>query len=271
VAVRSLEPLADQTRYEVTQRQLNDLRTAAVGDSSYAAAGGPRVIGGYIADTGSLPGTVDDFLLCPVALANSTVQSFDSDRDATDDVTLSSGWRGPYIHLGVGAADIIDGWGRVPAITAGGGGFDLTSLGSDGDSIAPEDGYRADLTVTVQLRDFAGDVLFRLFGIDSLNGSRIDPAPTGTEQLGVLFYGVNAAGGSSGQIEEQLLVVPNSGTFEYRRSNTFQGTVAARAIQWDDVDSDDVLDVGETIVKKSYVHYPAVTPAMDVRVEMELR
>jgi hypothetical protein len=173
--------------------------------------------------------------------------------------------------LGAGFTDIVDGWGRTPTIAVVGTDIDLTSLGSDGDSVAPEDGYRADLTVSIQARDYSGDIVFRLFAIDTLSGSRIDPAPAGTEQLGVLFYGVNAAGGTAGQIEEELLIVANSGTFEYRRSNTFQGMVAARAIQWDDVDSDDVLDPAETIIKKSYVHYPVVNSAMDVRVEMELR
>lgn len=271
VAVRSLEPLAEQTRYEATQRVLNDLRVATANDNSYQAVGGARVIGGFIADTGTLPASADDLLACPVGLVNHAVQTFDSDRDGTDDVTLSSGWKGPYLLLGAGQSAIVDGWGRAPIFSIGGTTLDIASLGSDGDSVAPEDDYRADLTVSIPSRDYAGDIVFRLFAIDTLSGSRIDPAPTGTEQLGVLFYGVGAAGGTDGQIEEQLLIVANSGSFEYRRSSTFQGTVAARAIQWDDVDSDDVLDPAETILKKSYVHYPVVNSAMDVRVEMELR
>lgn len=270
-AVRSLEPLAAQSRYEATQRVLNDLRVASASDSSSQNIGGARVIGGYIADTGTLPTSTDDLLSCPAGISNHAIQTFDSDRDATDDVTLSSGWKGPYLQLGAGQTDIVDGWGRAPIFSTSGTTVDIASLGSDGDSIAPEDEYRADLTVSVPLRDYAGDIVFRLFAIDTMSGSRIDPTPAGTEQLGVLFYGVNAAGGTAGQIEEQLLIIANSGSFEYRRSSTFQGMVAARAIQWDDVDSDDVLDAGETIVKKSYVHYPAVNSAMDVRVEMELR
>jgi hypothetical protein len=137
--------------------------------------------------------------------------------------------------------------------------------------VAPEDGYRADLTVTTQVRDYTCDIVFRLFAIDGLNGSRIDPSPAGTEQLGVLFYGVNATGGTSGAIAEQTLVVPNTGTFEHRRANTICGTMAARAILWNDTDGNDALDVGETIVKKSFVHYPVVHPAADLRIEMELR
>jgi type II secretory pathway pseudopilin PulG len=271
VAVRSLEPIADQARYEATQRTLNDLRSATAGDHAYRFSSGRPVISGFVADTGGLPSSVDDLLACPVGVATHAAQTFDSDRDTLDDVTLSSGWNGPYLQLGAGQTSIVDGWGRAPAVAIGASSLDFTSLGSDGDSVAPETGYRADLTVSVTAQDCVGDIVFRIFDVDGVSGLRIDPAPTGTDQLGVLFYGVNAAGGTTGAIEEQLLIVASSGTFEVRRSDTLQGMVAARAIQWNDVDSDDVLDVGETIVKKSYVHYPLVNSAGDVRIEMELR
>lgn len=271
VAVRSLEPIADQARYEVTQRVLDDVRGAISGETSRQFASGQTVISGFIADTGTLPTSVNNLLVRPVGLNNHTVQNFDSDRNATNDVTLSSGWKGPYLQLGAGFTSVVDGWGREPSITVGAGGLDLTSLGSDGDSVGAEDGYRADILVPVPSRNYRGDVVLRLFAIDTMSGLRIDPAPVGTERLGVLFYAVNAAGGIAGLIEEQLLIVPNAGSFEVRRSNTFHGTVAARAIQWNDVNNNSIYDVGETLVKKSYVHYLLVNPATDNRVEMELR
>lgn len=267
VAVRSLEPIADQARYESTQTVLNDLRLATVG----VTVGTTSRSASFIGDTGTLPSDVDALQVRPVALVEHSLQLFDSDRDAINDVSLSSGWNGPYMHLGVGLSGVLDGWGAEPALLATSGNLDIISLGSDGDSLAPEDGYRTDLTVTIQVRDYTGDVTFRLFSIDGLNGSRIDPSPTGTEQLGVLFYGVNATGGTSGAIAEQMLVVPNSGTFEHRRANTLSGAFAARAILWNDIDSDDVLDVGESIIKKSFLHYSMAHPATDVRIEMELR
>lgn len=263
VAVRSLEPIADQARYELTQQVLSDIRLATVGNSSQHSS--------FIRDTGALPGDVDALLTQPIAIINHSLQSFDSDRDSINDVALSSGWNGPYLNLGVGLSEVLDGWGATPTLIATGGDLELISLGSDGDSIAPEDGYRADLNTTILTREYLGDIIFRLFAIDGSNGSRIDPTPTGTEKLGVLFYGVNATGASDGAIAEQLLLVPNSGAFEHRRSNTLCSKVAARAIQWNDTDSDDTLDVGETIVKKSFVHYPNLQPANDLRIEMELR
>ena len=271
VAVRSLEPIADQARYEATQRVLNDLRFASVGDNSHRYSSGQPVISGFVADTGGLLASGDDLLVCPVGMAAHAVQSFDSDRDTVNDVTLSSGWKGPYLQLGAGVNTVIDGWGREPACVVNGGGIDIVSQGSDGDSVVSEEGYRADLTVSVTSQAFAGELVFRLFAIDTLSGLRIDPSPTGTEQLGILFYGVNADGASTGVIQEQMLIVASTGSFEFRRSSTVHGLVAARAIQWDDVDSDDVLDPAETIMKKSYVHYPVVNSAADVRIEMELR
>ncbi len=127
------------------------------------------------------------------------------------------------------------------------------------------------MTVPILAKDFEGDCICRLFDIDSVSGLRIDPSPTGSQQLGVLFYGVNALGGSTGAIEEQLLPVAASGSFDVRRSQTVHGTVALRAILWNDLDNDDLLDVGETIIKKSYVHYLQIHPGADNRVEMELR
>ena len=271
VAVRSLEPIADQARYEATQRILNDVRFATVGDNSHRFTSGQPVISGYAADTGALPSSVDDLLASPVGMSAHAVQLFDSDRDTVNDVTLSSGWNGPYLQLGAGYSDVVDGWGREPTILAAGGSIDILSQGSDGDSLLSEDGYRADITVSVTDQDYAGDIVFRLFAIDSLSGTRVDPTPPVAEQLGVLFYGVNAAGGTSGTVQEQMLVVAASGSFDYRRSNTIHGTVAARAIQWIDTDLDDVLDATESITKKSYVHYATVNSAADVRVEMEIR
>ncbi|MCC6511798.1 MAG: prepilin-type N-terminal cleavage/methylation domain-containing protein [Pirellulaceae bacterium] len=271
VAVRSLEPIADQARFEATQRVLNDLRVAIRGEAARRFATGPVVIQGFTADTGQLPSDADDLLTRPVSLIDHTIQNFDSDRDTVNDVTLSSGWQGPYLQLGAGQSQIVDGWGREPLLSVNGGGLDLLSTGSDGDSIGNESGYLANVVVPIIARDFRGDVVCRLFEIDALSGLRIDPSPTGTEQLGVLFYGVNAAGGTSGAVEEQLLIVPASGSFDVRRSSTLHGTVAMRAILWNDTDSDDALDGGETIVMKSYVHYWLVHPAVDNRVEMELR
>ncbi len=271
VAIRSLGPIADQARYESTQRLLDELRVAIAGHPPRQYASDSTVIHGFIADTGILLSDMDDLLVRPNTIIDRTLQSFDSDRDSIDDLTLTSGWNGPYMQLGAGRTAIVDGWGHAPTLAANLGGIDLLSRGSDGDSIGAEDGYQADITVPILAKDIAGEVVCRVFDVDGMSGLRIDPSPTGSQQMGVLFYGVNAAGGTTGSIEEQLLIVAAGGSFEVRRSSTTLGNVALRAILWNDLDNDDILDVGESIVKKSYVHTVQVHPGVDNRVEMELR
>ena len=275
VAIRSLEPVADQARYELTQRVLNDLRLAVIGSSGFGVAtttsSSQPVRAGFIFDTGALPTEVSELLVQPAGLIDRTLQTFDSDRDSIDDVSLISGWNGPYLSFAAGLNQVVDGWGGEPVFLVDSGNLEIVSFGSDGDSLPPEDGYRADISVTVGQADYLGTVVFRLYAIDAQNGSRIDPAPTGTEQLGILFYGVNASGGSTGAIAEQLIAVDSNGSFEYRREDTLVGAVAARAILWNDLNGDQVLDAGEAIIRKSIVHYVTVEPRVDTRVEMELR
>ena len=272
VAVRALDPLADQARYEVTLRVLDQLRVATIGDHAAKQTDGQRIISGFLADTGTLPSTLADLTALPAGIDAYSVQSFDSDRDSVDDVTISSGWNGPYVHLGAGQSSLVDGWGRSPLIDPDAGDFDFTSRGSDGDAIAPEDGYRADLSVTIPSSDYTSStVVFRLFAIDGTTGTRIDPAPTGIEQLGVLFYSVNGNGGTTGAIEEVTLPVAATGTFEVTRTNLVHGRAAARAFLWSDTDADDQIDVGESVLFSSYVHYFSVIGGIDSRIEMELR
>jgi prepilin-type N-terminal cleavage/methylation domain-containing protein len=271
VAVRALDPLADQARYEATQRLLTELRDATVGERSARQLNGQRMITGFLADTGQLPSDLDHFLEQPIGIVAHSLQSFDSNRDSVNDVTLSSGWRGPYLHLRAGQNGLLDGWGRAPLIDPDGGDFDFTSLGSDNDSIAPEDGFRADITVTIPTSEFLSSVVFRLFAIDAITGTRIDPSPTGLEQLGVLLYCVNGNGGTTGAIQERLLPVSASGSFEVSIENFIHGVAAARGVLWSDTDSDNSFDVGETLVLSSYVHYFTVVGGSDVRIEMELR
>ncbi|MEM9586801.1 MAG: prepilin-type N-terminal cleavage/methylation domain-containing protein [Planctomycetota bacterium] len=271
VAVQALDPLADQARYETTQRTLDQLRVATVGDPLARQVDGQRVVSGYVADMGQLPGTLDDLFTQPVGMIASSVQSFDSDRDSVNDVTLTSGWKGPYLQLGAGISSLTDGWGRAPLVDPDAGDFDFTSYGSDDDSVSPEDGYRADVSVVIPASHYTTTATFRLFAIDAVTSTRIDPSPSGTQQLGVLLYGIGVAGGSTGAIEELMIPVAATGTFEATQSSFVQGHAAARGILWDDADSDDVLDAGETIVDASYVHYFTVTSETDLRIEMELR
>ena len=271
IAIRSLEPIADQARYEQTQNALNELRCAIISPPHNHGGTWTTSQSSFVIDTGTLPIELDGLLVRPNGLIDRELQSFDSDRDSIDDVHLASGWNGPYLSLGAGLTQIVDGWGAEPTLISDLGSLEIRSMGSDGDSVPPEDGYRKDISVTISPQDYEGSVIFRLYAIDSLNGSRIDPTPAGNQRLAVLFYGVNSTGGNTGEVTEQLILIPHSGSFEFRRDNTIVGITAVRAILWEDTNDDQSLDFGETIVSKSIVHYPVIQPRVDTRVEMELR
>ncbi len=269
IAVRAIDPLADQSRYEATQRLLDDLRDATVGSALARQINGQPIVSGYLADTGSLPTNVSDFLSMPAGLIAHQIQSFDSDRDSINDVILASGWNGPYVLRGAGQTELLDGWGRPPLIGSDGGEFALVSLGCDNDSVLPEDGYQADLKATIPASRFSSSATFRLFAIDGNTNTRIDPSPSGLQRLGILLYAVNANGGTSGAMEEVTLNV--DGSFEASQNAMIHGPAAARGILWSDTNSDGQLDSGEPISLRSFVHHFMVTGDANLRIEMELR
>lgn len=271
VAVRAIDPLADQARYQTTVSTLDQLQRATTGELYARQPSGQPIVSGLIADTGVLPSALSDFTTQPVGIAAYAVQSFDSDRDASNDVTLSSGWNGPYVQLGAGQASLIDGWGQPILVDPDAGTFDFTSYGSDADSALPEDGYQANLVVEIPSSSYTSNLTLRLFDIDGTTGTRIDPSVSAFQQLGVLLYAVNAAGGTTGTIQELLLPVAAIGTFEATQTNIIHGQAAARGIVWNDTNLNQALDLGETIVRKSFVHYFTITSLSDLRIEMELR
>ena len=281
VAIASSTNLLEQARFEATQTTLQNVEEALVGNRQEKNADGTPRVRGFVFDVGALPSGADpvsSLLVQPAGVISATVQTFDSDRDGSNDVSLTSGWNGGYLQMPVGQTSVVDGWGQALLVTSGAS-WVVTSQGSDGDSLAPETGYAEDLMAEVTDDEYLTTIVFRLFSIDGTTGTRIDPAPTGTQKLGVLFYGVNANGGSDASVQEQMLLVPFPSVtvsgqtidFEHRRTNSLGGNFAARAILWDDTNSDNLLTTGESIVAKSYVFHATLIPNFEQRIELELR
>ena len=127
VAVRSLEPLADQARYETTNKTLEAITDAIIEDRRQSS--GTRLISGFVADMGRLPETldmlIDDTGVTEFSDGNVSLASFpfidrvgptasDSINPTNIDCSMASlrcGWRGPYLNLPNPASGIIDGWG----------------------------------------------------------------------------------------------------------------------------------------------------------------
>lgn len=282
VAVQSLDPIANQSRYESSQSMLNSIRSATVSDPNTKNANGQKIISGYIADTGALPTSLNDLLEKPNAIVAYGTESFDSNRDLTNDVTLARGWNGPYLQLGAGRTSILDGWGHALTLQNNLGVLTIASLGADNDSIAPEDGYQADISINIPVNAYTGDIVFHLYAINGTTGTRVDPTqanlldgisspPAGTKLLGIHFYGKNASGGTTGEVQESMCAVSTTGSFEFRLSNAIFGKAAARAVFWVDSNNDELLSSGEVVLRESSVQVFDIVPGHENRFDMELR
>ncbi len=272
-AIRSLQPVADQGRYESTRKLIEDCRVAIAGDADLRDAGGSLLIHGVIADCGYLPSDAEALANAapPGVIQPFASYSFDSDNDGINDVTLNGGWNGPYLNLGVGRSAVTDGWGRPLDFQNISGAITILSLGSDGVS-GGTNGYEQDLFDTILATDYLGSVVFRLFDIDPITGGRIDPVLGVGEKLGVQLYGVNAANvDNQGAVERQFLHMSDLVNYEVRRGDTLHGTIAARGLWWDDANNDNIFDSGEAVVRKTRVYYVTVLANRERRVEMELR
>lgn len=146
VAITSTAGLADQARYEATQRTLTNVREAIVGSPDERDNDGIPLRTGFAADMGRLPKvvpgtgddasllTLDELLTPPAGVANyqvwqATPASLPTDQsaEADEEVYLGAGWRGPYVLLPPGETQIRDGWG-VPLANPNGGGTSESHL-----------------------------------------------------------------------------------------------------------------------------------------------
>ena len=137
VAITSTSGVADQARYEATQRTLQSLSDAVLGPVNQRDADGSLLITGFVADMGRLPqataettsdgGTV--FTLkelwtnvnsLPTHTVLQAVAPNVNDSSLADpDVYVSTGWRGPYLNLSPGNTVFRDGWGAELASPGG--------------------------------------------------------------------------------------------------------------------------------------------------------
>ena len=122
LAVRSLDGLEDQSRYDKTTRGMEEFAAAVVGSPADRAADGTRTVTGFVADMGRLPRAVErgDLTLAelwenlgttydvrPAVFANGVPLALEDPQ-----VLVAGGWRGPYLRLPIGATTWLDGWGN---------------------------------------------------------------------------------------------------------------------------------------------------------------
>ena len=126
LAIRSLDGLEDQSRYEKNVRGFEELSAAVLGSPDDRAADGTRTVSGFVADMGRLPKAVADengnLTLAELWEKPQGVDKFDVRQAiannctpsnlADEEVVVPGGWRGPYLRLPIGATAWLDGWGN---------------------------------------------------------------------------------------------------------------------------------------------------------------
>lgn len=156
---------SDQMRYEQTVDQLEELRTALLGNTP-TYINGLRQFSGYVYDMGGLPaledvlgtsGDADDDQ--PSALWDQgTLPDWEYDADAR----IYAGWRGSYIESP--ADDVLkDGWGNPLVFSLADNDLTIESYGADGtDDTGSEAGYDEDIVLDVREEEYRSAVAGRV-------------------------------------------------------------------------------------------------------------
>ena len=127
VAITSTSGVADQARYEATQRTLENIRDAVIGPANLRDSDGSLLITGFLADMGRLPHATAEAVtggnvftlrelwenvngVAAHAVRQASSANVDLATEADDEVYLATGWRGPYLQLPPGNMTLRDGW-----------------------------------------------------------------------------------------------------------------------------------------------------------------
>lgn len=119
LATREIGYVQDQGRFETSQRGLDEIKAAILGQPGSRSSDGAMDVNGFVADMGRLPraaflSATNELTLSELWVNPNPAGSFDL-RPATDDpdVRVPGGWRGPYIRLPLGTTTLRDGWGNA--------------------------------------------------------------------------------------------------------------------------------------------------------------
>ncbi len=218
VAVKSLEPVADQARYEATQRTLTNIEEAILGSPDMRQPDGTPLISGFVADMGRLPrayGADPGIQLAELWNNDKDLNGvadlplFDIRSPASDsEVLVPGGWRSPYLRLPIGMGEIRDGWGNPLVLLDSEGdvaavGAEIDRVGSLGaDNAIGGVGYDADLEVRL-----AGNLQIDVSGhVYELNdGEREKPA---LDKVTVKLYRFDAASGAVSEETRKSDTIP---------------------------------------------------------------
>ncbi|MEM9446551.1 MAG: prepilin-type N-terminal cleavage/methylation domain-containing protein [Verrucomicrobiota bacterium] len=231
VALRSMVGVLDQTNYEANLTQLQEVEIAVLGDEDVA---------GFLGDIGRLPqivGSIPETQLSE--LWDPGLSSYSINTPSGDsEVRLGTGWRGPYLNLGLTRSDLTDGFGRPFVFyQADGSNADdpgesiaaIQSLGASGTTGGVD--YEEDVTVIFQDSTsnlWQSDLMITVVR-DSSNIELADGA-----NLIVRAYGANGSGGIHTVVEEKLVITSDLPSQDFTLSDLPHGAKVLRAYQDND-------------------------------------
>jgi prepilin-type N-terminal cleavage/methylation domain-containing protein len=228
VAAVATDNVISQGRFDLTQKTLENVRRSVIGPDGTDAAASSEALAGFVADTGRLPlavGSDPSTQLAELWSNPAGLEPFGIKTSPSDpEVSLTCGWRGPYLRLPVGSESLVDGWGNpfevmtfdgsefidaadgLPIYGIGSLGADgaVGSLGLDGpplsedlslafiDPVNLQSHWTNDVVITVRQRDASGDLV----------------APQGEGTLYVAMYTPNPTTGGLAQVSATPSVTP---------------------------------------------------------------
>ncbi|MEM1159184.1 MAG: prepilin-type N-terminal cleavage/methylation domain-containing protein [Verrucomicrobiota bacterium] len=233
VALRSIVGTLDQTNYEANLSQLEEIEKAVLGD---------EIAAGFLGDIGRLPqviGSDPTTQLSELWLQNG-ISAYAINTAAGDtEIKLGTGWRGPYLSLGLTRTDLTDGFnGTFLYFQEDGSDADdpgetiasLLSLGLSG--IVGGDDYEEDVAMVFE-NTMENRWEIDLEVIVVADGSPIEFA--NGDNLILRAYGADGSGGLHTVLEEKLTLTADIVSHSFTLTQLPYGAKVLRAY----LDNDD--------------------------------
>jgi len=240
VALRSVVGVFEEKQYDANLSQIRAIEQAVLGDGTAA---------GFLGDIGRLPvarGAVDAELLAELwDQSVATLVDYEIRTPPGDsEVRLGTGWRGPYLNLGINRSELTDGFANPFLLWQAGG----TAAG-DGDAIAIVQSLGTSGTVGGTSYEEDLEVIFQADAgaVPGLADAETDQWRTDVEiivirgggpivfadgaNLIVRAYGADGSGGIHTVMEQKVVIAADTPSQTFTLSGLPHGATVLRAYQ----------------------------------------
>ena len=244
VALRSLDGVEDQSRYDATRRSLDNIQAAVLGAANERDADGSLLVTGFVADVGRLPYAVgndpttqlQELWTNPNGLLGFAIAVAPDDRS----VVLGTGWRGNYLRLSLSQSSLLDGWGQTYGLfgadgvnppSAANGGNQIFTVSSSGAAVS---GYNGPLTLYLggsvgqpANASYTTTVSGCVYQLDLTSGQLENPDPNNGPVV-VCYFGPNP---NTGGLLETMATVPTVSSSSTVTTYSVPATIGPRVLR----------------------------------------